>query len=596
MQSSVRAALRRLALLAAGTGTLAGAHAACVDPANPLASPTTGVEMFYDIHLPLRQIQRANDEPFTTAGTSQWLQVPAPVVSVEYGLPTRSGDRYRPLDLAAWGEKEARRPVDEMARIGHTTRAQGLGTVNERSDGRPPFVWPDHIDPVSADRKALGEVGGAVYFYEPDTRGGRRLCRVETWGSRTKVFDASSQKAVPRESPIDVPTSPDQTRNPALAALSRDFVMIGYSNLVRDDKGRLPHVGPICLQYRDDGQVSQVAFESDTGQCEGKALDPKQDASIEFLFDGQGKGYGALLNRPVTWETRQDADGATRWRASVEGKPGDGWQQDWNLNAGGRVVAYANDRTGVNDLHATGAMGMKDDTAYNEYGKGEQSRFLMARNQPERRYAFPAFTPTDLLRKPDTLYQYERVRVTGQSVQVLERFAAGGNQLRARIWMVTATGNVPRQEIFRDGKLVRAIVTDFTTPDEHGKLWVEDLTRYQEQIKVPVKNIYVRVYDYDDQGRESLFAIGWTDYPRSEFFAQQRGGRRQQLEKMSHLLGINSKPATKMPAELTYFFGTPDGQVKWPDWQAFSDEVRQRTPAGRQAVFPDGRNDDHIDQ
>lgn len=560
-------------------------HAACVNPLNLAESPVSGVETFFDIH----------------GSPDRW---PDKVVAATYGLSSDGrllGDAVSYFN--DWSDNGSRRkqPYDDLEGIAHI-EGQGLGTISEKSDGRPPHVWPNHVDPTKLDRKKLGPRGGAVFFYEPDGKGGRRLCRMERWLSRSTEI-TWDKKVIQRKPKELAPASKNQTRNPMLAVLSKDYFLIGYSNLRYNTQGLLPHIGPVCFYYTPDGQVSWLAYESPQGECLGKKPDPKKESFIEVLFDDKGKGIGSVLSRPRDWDPEDDRT-TTQEYAKSDPK---GWWQHWMFqHGGGRVHAYADDRVGVRSLEvmglggaldvAAGTLGAKDDTPYNEFRLGEKSPFAMGREQSYRRYEFPKPVPTTLLRSPETLYQYERVRLTGRGPVVVERFAAGSNKLVARVWRFAMFSKIARQEFFdAQGKLVRAVAADFPFTDLSLPAWVEDFAQYKSQITVTAsENVYLRVYDYDANGKESLVGIGWTNFPREKFFEHQSGSRRARLnEYKDSIAKIMGKPLEKrepIPAELTYYFGSPDGKVRWENYAAFNKAFGPFQDGDAQdVIFPTGR-------
>jgi hypothetical protein len=570
--------LQALILFAATTGTI-HSEAACVNPNKPLESPAAGMEMFYDIHkFPGRWPRKITTSPYGLAPDLRAMPL----------RPESKGNDWED----EW--KPNVEPKDDIAEEGFNGH-RGYNDISLESDGRSPTIWPNDIDPTKADRKKLTSIGGVVYFYEPDGKGGRRVCRMERWISRhVKVGPGEGDKTIPRKLKITAPTSPNQARNPALAALGKDYVFIGYSNLLYNAQGLIPKIGPTCFYYTADGQVSWVAYESAKGLCIRSKPDPKKDSFIEVLFDAKGKGYGAVLSYPRKWSSDDDR---TTQKESAKSDP-NGWFQMWNFNYGaGMVIGYGNDRVGLTYIDATGSFGEKDDTIYHEMHKHDIWNPKMEVWQAYRQYEFPNAVSTDLLRHPETLYQYDRVRISGSGVRLFERFAAGSNKLTARTWR-DPNYKVARQESFNaDGKLVRAVAADYLDGWVGTPFAQENLAQYKSQIKVPFENIYLRVYDYDAKGKESLVGIGWTDYPREKYFEGRSGSRRDMLNRYKDAIAkALSRPFEKrevVPEELTYFFGTPDGKIKWKDYEAFNKEFGPFQDSDAvDVIFPTGRRSD----
>ena len=562
-------------------------HAQCVNPQNPVQSPTSVVRMYFDVHLPTRA--DGSDGYFFERGDPyRW---PAMAAENAYGLPL--GQRN---DVSAYWNDWTKpgdvfpKPFDDVAGFFHVD-SQGFGTLRPEADGRPPPVWANQVDPEQRDKKKLQPHGGAIFYYEPNGKGGQRLCRVERWLNRLTLMTWDGDKGVSekRATPITTPASVDQTRNAALAALSKDYFLIGYANLRYNAQGQLPHIGPVCYYFKPDGQVDWVGFESDDHQCLGKKPDPKKEAFIQVLFNAEGKGYGAYLTRPQKWKRSQDRTTTNEYRIDLDSQ---GWVQEWDFrHRGSKVSAVANDRVGIEHIYIDGGdWGREDDTPYNKTGDG--APFAMGRgNRPMRMYEFPQSVSTNLFNKPDTLFQHDRVRMTGSGMVLYERFVPDSpGKLAARIWYSQGNGNAPRQEFFRDGKLVRATVADFL---KQG-YWTEDLARYKNQIKAPFDNVYLRIYDYDANGQESLAAIGWTDYPREKYFENRSGSKRAMLNEYQDMVArlMGNKPETReeVPYELKYFFATPDLKKQWPNYEAMKKDIGPLYGKDAiQLIFPNGR-------
>lgn len=566
--------LRAAILIACNAGSM-GSQAACVNPSNPLESPVTGVEMFYDIH----------GEP------GHWQDK---IAISPYGLTPdkvegmHNSEYYENGWMDEW--KRDSIPSDDLSFTGLSE-----GEISLDSDGRPPKIWPNAIDPVKADRKKLSSIGGVVYFYEPDGKGGRRVCRAERWKSRhIEIAPNGGYEVRTRKVKVNAPNSPNQSRNPVLAALSKDFFFVGYTNLQYDAQGRIPKLGRVCFYYTADGQVNWVAYETAKGLCIRSKPDPKKESFIEVLFDANGKGYGAVLTRPNKWSSDDDR---TSQKESVKNDP-NGWFQVWKFSyGGGNVLGYGNDRVGLADFETTGSLGEKDDTVYNALGNAKRWGGTKSSGITERHYEFPNSVSTDFLRHPETLYQYDRIRVTDLGMSLFERFAAGSNKLTARIWR-SPNYKVARQETFNaDGKLMRAVAADYLDGYVGTPFAQENLAQYKSQIKVPFDNIYLRVYDYDAKGKESLVGIGWTDYPREKYFENRGYSKRAMLNRTKDAItNVLSHPFEKReaaPEELTYFFGTPDGKVKWKDYAAFNKEFGPFQDSDAvDVIFPTGRRSD----
>jgi len=590
-----------LAAIACSSFTLA--EAACFNPAAPADSPTQGVEMFFDIHLDLPKTPELSD--IGGRSLARGALGPAELLSYPYNPPDVLFNLYLLTD--SYSPSADERPVNEGNRASLTGNWRQF---NRRRSGAfgyggPIYVWPNHIDPSKLDHKTLEPQGGTVYFYEPNGKGGRRVCRVEYWASRTLEVASHLAKLVPSAAPEMAPTSPAQTRNPELAKLGKQFFLLGYTNIEYDAQGRVPKIGPVCYFYRPDGQVRLVRFASEDGRCVDAAPDPTKERFVTPLFDASGKAYGAEINEPWEWRPEDDKTSNRMFRN------GDtkGWKRFavlYNEVLDEQISGLANDRSGTYAITAggktKGSFGIRDDNRYNQWRNRtenlpnpRETDFDYAEGS-SRIYHFPYAVPADLIRHPERIYDYDRVRVTGiyAGLGLYERFKPGPNNIMARIWKTDGSDGTPRQEFFDNGRRVRALVVDFSSKDEHEALWDEDIDRYKNALKMPIENLYMRVYDYNADGKANLVAVGWTDFPRKKYYEQsatsKRATLRQTGDSLKRLIGMN---VPKAPAELTYFFGTLDGKVKWSNQEAFlkwvtRDGKYKYQGRGSDLIFPDG--------
>jgi hypothetical protein len=448
------------------------------------------------------------------------------------------------------------------------------------SDTDFPKQHPNLSDPVKFDRKKLSIHGGYIYYYEPDGKGGRRLCRREEWANRTvmafKPYTAKrgEYQTIPREKhygysgqPLDRAPQPDQVHNPALAEIAKTYVPVSAIRYLYDAAGRLvesmtfdelnweegsakptnwqfeANHGLQCRLYRPDGKLWRYIH----GQIDGADCSharPNNSNYFEYRYDTNGQYLGSIQNS----------------RTKSENGGGEGWHQTWELSiAGHRVQAEANSEIGV--LFVTGAVNRiapKDNNPLNTNGGV---------------YFFPNHdAPVSLLDDFPKIYNYRRIRERGTGIaRMVEAFPAGSSQLTARVWLNTYNNNLLRQEQYKDGKLVRVINTDFA--DEPTQEYYEEhLEKYA--VKIKPANLVQRVYEYDDKGNEKLVAISWTKVPKKEFYGDGaspgRIGPLIDLAKDAKKAWKNrGKPAQPKPARLEFYYGLPDGTVKWKDFEAF---------------------------
>ena len=442
--------------------------AACVNPNDPLESPSSGVEIFYDIQFPERLVAstKAGAAHDIASGVYNYdLYWPTPVVVSDYELRTAPiiDTWVDPENSGEWpyAPDAGYAPRDE-ADIFSKIAGQLDGAMTWRADGRPPFGWPNLTDPEQFDRKRLSAIGGALFFYEPDGKGGRRLCRMERWLSRKLASrrikygpDREGTLTEPRHNPYLVPTSPKQARNPVLKKLGKTYFLVAYTNLVYNSQGHIPRVGAMCFYYTNDGQVSWVGQSSPQGECLNKKPNPKEQSFIEILFDSKGKGYGAVLTSPYRWKPEDVQVPCIKHADQTL----EGWGQLWGFDyKGAYVEATFNDRCGITKLHAFGAFAELDSNTVNRLMDAELHGSPLVRD-----YDFPTPTSNDVLRRPETLYQHERSRIScGYAVCMVEHFAAGSNKPRSRVWQRTGSDHVLRTEFFNArGRLAQVVVGDF---------------------------------------------------------------------------------------------------------------------------------------
>lgn len=459
-------------------------------------------------------------------------------------------------------------PVESGVSIGPDISAQSWDTSLT-----PPDNWISRLaDPVKFDRKSLRPIGGAIYYYEPDGKGGRRLCRTEDWASRTVMAfkpymaEEDEYQTIPREKhytysghPLDRPPQPGQTHNPVLAEIAKTYVPIAATRYRYDAAGHLIEIvrfnelnweegsrkppnwhsfGLRCRLYRPDGKLWRYVHDLSPGVTDCFNASPEVAHYFEYRHDANGKLIRSIQNMP---------DGET------------GWFQIWRMVVDGdhQVEAEADGKVGV--LHITGAVNRiapKDNNPLNANGGA---------------YFFPNHdAPISLLDDFPKIYNYYRVRERGTGIaRMVEAFPAGSSQLSARVWLNTYNNTLLRQEQYKDGKLVRAINTD-RAYDPTQDYYEEHLEKYA----IKPKNLVQRVYEYDAQGKEKLVAISWTNVSKEEFYGDAPSpGRIGPLVDLARDVKKawknRGKPAQPKPEQLEFYYGLPDGTVKWKNFEAF---------------------------
>jgi hypothetical protein len=438
-----------------------------------------------------------------------------------------------------------------------------------------PVQPPELSDPVKLDQRKLGLLGGGIYYYEADGKGGRRLCRTEEWANRTKVLFIpfrGDSKIIPRGIEhgnysgrvLDRPPQPDQTHNPALAELAKTYVPVAATRYRYDAGGHLVEIVHFSELNWEAGSAKPADWRFDTGfglRCRLYQPDGKLWRYVTSNSSNSSDCFNAKPETAHYFEYRYDANG--KLVTSIQNMPDDEshWFEIWRMVVDGdhQLEADADGKVGV--LHITGAVNRiaaKDNNPLNAKGGV---------------YFFPNHdAPISLLDDFPKIYNYRRVRERGTGIaRMVEAFPAGSSQLTARVWLNTYNNNLLRQEQYKDGKLVRVINTDFAD-EPMQEYYEEHLEKYA--VKIKPANLVQRVYEYDDKGNEKLVAISWTNVPKKEFYGNGpspgRIGPLVDLAKDAKKAWKNrGKPAQPKPARLEFYYGLPDGTVKWKDFDAF---------------------------
>ncbi|MBS1160707.1 MAG: hypothetical protein H6R15_3126 [Proteobacteria bacterium] len=438
-------------------------------------------------------------------------------------------------------------------------------------------------DPQKFDRKKLSIHGGYLYFYESDGKGGRRLCRREEWKNRkVMAFVSTSAKrgeyqTIPREKHynfsgqhLDRPPQPSQTHNPVLAEIAKTYVPIAATRYRYDAAGHLVEIANFqelnweegsakptdwqfesqhrlsCRLYQGDGRLWRYAdgFSDNAPDCTNIRAESAE--YFEYRYDSTGKLTRSVQNISSPNKTNR-------------------WWQIWSFLVNGyQVEAETDDKVGIR--HITGAVDEVAPRDNNAVNTSERYRDKVGT------YFFPLHdAPVNLLDDFSKIYNFRRVLETGGGIaRMMEAFPAGSSQLTARVWLNTYNNTLLREEQYKDGRLVRVINTDRANDPSHSLYYEEHLEKYA----VKPKNLVQRVYEYDAKGNEKLVAISWTNVSKEVFYgdapASGRIGPLIDLARDAKKAWNNrGKTAQPKPAQLEFYYGLPDGTVKWKDYAAF---------------------------
>ncbi len=401
---------------------------------------------------------------------------------------------------------------------------------------------PPHVSPPVGELQAgkFDHWGGQVVFLESDGRGGRRVCRVESWKSRmfdAVVRDSRGGRPVPLvDSSGEIRTvtytsTLGQKRNPVLANVLPYYYMDSAVAYYYNESGRLVEVGRYdspemrltskgnsaqdvtrrvlyCFTYRDDKLELAAEFaKSGPGTPAGFACDQLRRAGAtydSYRYHAHGTLSAQLLHYRIN---AQDGNGPPRQFRTVD-SAGSGTKWLRVSGAGERTsVAFRfNAKNALTHLQTTDPRLFRGD-AQALYAERAQGDGVVTR------YSFPV-QPVPLSLVGDEfvgLERYPRVRSYRHrdGSQISEVFDAGARTPRQRQWRHV---DLTRQEMYgADGKLTRVIQFDRQGGEEDGR---EALRAYVESGVLQVTPTTIgpssyRVYDYDAQGKESLVFVCW---------------------------------------------------------------------------------------
>lgn len=415
-----------------------------------------------------------------------------------------------------------------------------LPSINENKR----VSFPEIVPGVSfLHNRGFDGDGGQVIYLESDGKGGKRVCRTESWAKRT----AGGAHAT---SPAGKELSPD---NPVLKRIFPYFYLDEVRAYFYNSSGRLGEVrlsrpmfqggweGSIrdfyrlnaveaCVRYDNAGRVIMVsgspgaeASLNPAFQCSDLSMEEVPSQVTGYTYYPDGSVEVVDMRRPKTLFAGKDTTGTLP--AGGDERSG-AWtgQGVVYLKEGGadhtvREVHFdSNEEHGLVRLKSySAAIAAFDMTPiFSQRASGH--------NQ-ELRYTFPA-EAVPLRAAGDQfsgIVGYTRVRnYQHQSGQrIFEIFSPGAKHPRERQWR---TLDLNRQENYdASGKLTRVILSGPVPADGY----TENLRAYAEKgvLKLtPLTNGYssYRVYDYDATGKESLSFVCWryevsTNKPYAHF-------------------------------------------------------------------------------
>lgn len=426
------------------------------------------------------------------------------------------------------------------------------GVMLRFSDGQsslvsilPPDVQPDGrltlpgLSPPVADMPSgkFDRWGGEVAFIESDGRGGQRVCRVETWKSRTldsvlrdrrggqasRLVDDDGRTGI-----VEYRSTPRQERNPVLAKLLPHYYLSAAKAFYYDAAGNLSeidrHMSMEINSLRNKYPLAVVAREvlycfgyragklSTAAGFDGPAVSQVPGFSCENVKQGEASfdeykynADGTVLSQLTFYRGR--GNGAVE---APDATPRGGEGTVW-LSRGGersqraRVVISLSPAKSLTDV-STKDMDLFQSDAQSLYEERSPD------GGQQLKYRFPV-QPVPLTVIDDqftTIDRYDRLRSYRHrsGLQIAEFFNANSRTPRQRQWRSL---DLNRQEMFdSSGRLTRVIHYGAAPRDAYK----DDLRGYAERGVLrltPTTSGYAsyRVYDYDAKGRESLVFVCW---------------------------------------------------------------------------------------
>lgn len=384
-------------------------------------------------------------------------------------------------------------------------------------NARPLPIAPDGDTPVS--------------YYEPNPRGGWRICRIEYWNPyvlRNMAPNAWQENV---------------RRQPALTPIAKTHGLGEVIVFLYDARGRIEQKIPVmidgdlppresdpdCFRYDDKDRIVLWVSASITNKCPAGEPDIR-DFWHRFRF--------AELNGE-TWSL---------WAENHYGKDNGSWSKtiffiegtDFNLPSGN---AQADSERGVFRILGGQHFGLRD--------QSHGTRFKNSNGREKAvQYYFPIPpVPISMLEHVEKhLYDYPRRRVTAVTagIELLEYFPPHQHEVRERFY-VAPDGSTLRQEVYTaSGQLKRVINLGFWGKNNsNGGFYDEDVRNAPISLRLKDNKLLYRVWDYDASGKAKLVAIGWNRRNGSAFF------------------GDNNVFSAKIA------FGTPDGKEKWASEEEF---------------------------
>lgn len=434
------------------------------------------------------------------------------------------------------------------------------------------FVWSNHLDPKKYDAKKFhGDEATSfspadatsVYFYEPDGKGGRRICRIEAWRGRGNPQHVDY---------LPEYKEPSLANWPTLKAMTRNFVPAIAYLYFYDAAGRVTEWR--AHESYSTNETAPYAFEKRPRQntCYIRDSSGRMARFVQSIL--VGKTCSTLDRTTASYmDYRYDKDG--RFAGSVQNmagnqttaKPDAAWSMIYRLRP---------DPTRYIEAEADAWWGLHYVTGI------PQIEDVPDRKVPDEKlgapYRFPEGAPISVMENlPHSIKAHRRIRqgpASGMGT-VSEMFPPNGG-LTERIFSRNSDGTVFRHERFKNGKPYQ-VVNDIILLNKKGEsyLYDEDLVALDKvlkhpQINVPRSHIRLRVYKVDAAGKHKLVALSWSKALRDDSEFKQLNREEALIDLWQTVKGSKKKKQPEpSEADLHVRFTNPQGKEIWRDWDAF---------------------------
>jgi hypothetical protein len=530
--------------------TFSGASSAvCFDPNALHRYPSAGTEIYFDLQYALELEKTA----------------------VKPGAQPKKGQRLVSLNYAAYAHQHEPQ----------TPPASWLNSIDPRKYDAKTFFKDPYVDPKDPPPDE-----NFVAFYEPDGKGGRRICRAEEWVPR---FPNGPRKPGDHDYK-DVWGEPTLSNFPVLKALTsahRPRLMYLYRY---DTAGRLSQWGmhDIDSEWKP-GRTDYVDDTARRSEC--------------FIYDNAGRLSQYIMSPPsdgvpCTQATRENSS-RMLYRYDAGGRYVGSVQQSGHGEPKPAISTGSASRLSPDPVHVKWYETYRLRPQPDVYHEAEADalwglRFVTGlpqiENVSDRKvpddqlraiYRFPQPTPTSVMDGlPMSVKAYRRVRIgpATASGTASEMYPANGG-ITERILSRNMGGNVFRHERFnKDGKVYQVINDGLLEDGKPSTLYQEDLVTLDKvlahpKINVPRTHVRLRVYEVDAAGKPTLTAISWARAlsPQATRTLGRGGPIIDIYKDAKKAWADRGKPATKPPTEddLRVRYTDVNGKEIWADWDVF---------------------------